>query len=231
MKSFPVRIEARFRANARATSPGFAVATTMAIAMAMATAAIATAADSPAATLQEYLDGLSSFEAQFRQQVVDSRGRTAEESSGRLYLQKPDRFRWDYANPGAQQIVSDGRNLWHYDADLEQVMVKSLDESLSTTPALLLAGKQDVTEGYEVTDQGTRDGLEWIGLTPRRDDTDFRSLALGFAQGTLRAMELQDKLGQRTRIDFGSIRRNPPLDRSLFVFTPPPGVDVIGTAR
>jgi outer membrane lipoprotein carrier protein len=213
------------RAVTRAASFALAFAATPAL------PAASQSADAPAATLQKYLDGLDSFEARFHQQVVDSRGRTTEESDGRLYLQKPGRFRWDYANPTAQQIVSDGTNLWHYDEDLEQVMVKSLDESLATTPALLLAGKQDVTEGYEVTDQGTRDGLQWTGLTPRRDDTDFRALALGFDRGTLKAMELQDKLGQRTRIDFTSVRRNPRLDSSLFVFTPPPGVDVIGKPR
>jgi len=225
MKASLAGIGMRFRAITRRSLLAAALAAAGTV------PAAAPAADSPAATLQKYLDGLSSFEAQFHQQVVDSRGRPAEESSGRLYLLKPDRFRWDYANPAAQQIVSDGRNLWHYDEDLEQVMVKSLDESLSTTPALLLAGRQNVTEGYEVTEQDSRDGLQWIGLAPRRDDTDFRSLALGFARGTLKAMELQDKLGQRTRIDFKAVKRNPRLDSSLFVFTPPPGVDVIGTAR
>jgi outer membrane lipoprotein carrier protein len=192
----------------------------------------APAADgSPAGTLQAYLDGLKSFEARFQQHVADSRGRPTEEASGRLYLQKPGRFRWDYDKPTAQQIVSDGRNLWHYDEDLEQVLVKRIDESLATTPALLLAGRVSVNESYEVSDAGKRDGLSWIALAPRRDDTDFIGLALGFAEGSLRAMELEDKLGQRTRIDFSSVRRNPRLDSKLFSFRPPAGVDVIGTAR
>jgi outer membrane lipoprotein carrier protein len=43
-------------------------------------------------------------------------------------------------------------------------------------------------------------------------------------------MELQDKLGQQTVIEFTAVRRNPTLDQSLFRFTPPPGADVIGRA-
>jgi outer membrane lipoprotein carrier protein len=50
------------------------------------------------------------------------------------------------------------------------------------------------------------------------------------AHGELAAMELRDKLGQLTTIEFSSVRRNPSLDAALFHFTPPPGADVIGQA-
>jgi chaperone LolA len=153
------------------------------------------------------------------------------EASGRLYLQKPGRFRWDYLKPDAQVIVSDGRNLWLYDQDLEQVTVKSVDESLSSTPALLLAGKSGVADSFTVTDAGTRGGLHWLRLVPKKGDTDFAELALGFSQDTLRVMELNDKLGQRTHIEFDDVKRNPRLEQSLFAFQPPDGVDVIGTPR
>lgn len=192
---------------------------------------IASAANDPSVTLQRYLDGLSGFEAEFRQQVQDSRGHAGEQASGRVYLQKPGRFRWEYRQPNEQLIVSDGRNLWLYDKDLEQVTIKSVDESISSTPALLLAGKVSVIDSYDVRDAGRRDGLDWLELTPKRNDTDFVILALGFERGDLRAMELQDKLGQQTRIDFSAVKRNPRLSEELFAFRPPAGVDVIGSAR
>ena len=44
-------------------------------------------------------------------------------------------------------------------------------------------------------------------------------------------MELADKLGQTTRIDFSALERNRPLDDALFRFEPPPGADVIGRRR
>jgi len=48
--------------------------------------------------------------------------------------------------------------------------------------------------------------------------------------GELAAMELLDKLGQGTEIEFGKLRRNPVLDEKLFRFVPPKGADVIGQA-
>jgi len=186
----------------------------------------------PASKLGRYLDDLKSFEAQFRQTLRDSRGRITEEANGRLYLEKPGRFRWEYAKPNEQLIVSDGKNLWLFDVDLEQVTVKPLDASLAATPASLLAGQAGVDESFSVEPApAAGDGLEWFVLTPKRVDTDFTRLRLGLGAGELRVMELEDKLQQRTSIEFSGVKRNPRLGRSLFAFEPPAGVDVIGKPR
>ena len=180
------------------------------------------------AWLQNYLSGFASFQADFRQRSSNASGDRAQESSGTLYLQKPGRFRWDYREPTHQLIVSDGAKIWLYDVDLEQVTVKAVDDSLSTTPALLLAGKSSITDSFDVTRIGSREGIDWLQLVPRRNDTDFVEMRLGFGNGELKLMELKDKLQQSTRIEFSAIRRNPRLAGDLFTFVPPPGVDVIG---
>jgi len=180
------------------------------------------------AWLQKYLAGFGSFQADFRQRSSNSTGDRTQESSGTLYLQKPGRFRWDYREPNHQLIVSDGAKIWLYDVELEQVTVKTVDESLSMTPALLLAGKSNITDSFDVTRVGNREGIDWLELIPRRTDTDFVQLRLGFGNGELKLMELKDKLQQSTRIEFSDIRRNPRLAGDLFTFVPPPGVDVIG---
>jgi len=181
--------------------------------------------------LQNYLAGFTSFQADFHQRSSNAAGDRTQESSGTLYLQKPGRFRWDYKEPDHQLIVSDGAKIWLYDVDLEQVTVKTVDDSLSTTPALLLAGKSSITDSFDVTRIGSREGIDWLQLVPRRNDTDFVELRLGFGAGELKLMELKDKLQQSTRIEFSSIRRNPRLAGDLFTFVPPPGVDVIGAPR
>lgn len=187
--------------------------------------------DRSAQNLERYLAGLSSLQADFHQLSTVSGGDEAREASGRLYLQKPGRFRWDYRQPSPQLIISDGVNLWLYDQELEQVTVKPIDESLTTTPALLLAGKASVAESFTITAGGSQNGLDWVRLTPKRTDTDFNEFRLGFAGGELKAMELRDKLQQTTRIEFSGVKRNTRLAGNLFQFSPPAGVDVIGTPR
>jgi outer membrane lipoprotein carrier protein len=185
----------------------------------------------PGAWLQRYLEGFGSFQAEFRQLSSNPARDRTQESGGTLYLQKPGRFRWEYRQPNEQLIVCDGEKVWLYDVELEQVTVKKLDESLSTTPALLLAGRSSITDSFNVTGLGNRDSIEWLQLTPRRADTDFVEFRLGFTGGELKVMELKDKLQQSTRIEFSRIRRNPHLAAALFTFVPPPGVDVIGAPR
>jgi outer membrane lipoprotein carrier protein len=180
--------------------------------------------------VESFLQGLQSLQAQFKQVLTDRTGRTVEEASGTLAIRRPDRFRWDYRDPYQQIIVADGSRIWLYDSDLEQVTVRKLDDTLSATPAMLLSGQGNLQDNFTVT-QAAQDGpVYWVRMEPRRDDTDFKWVRLGFDGQTLKFMQLADKLGQTTQLEFSQFERNPPLDPSRFTFTPPPGADVIGDA-
>ncbi|MFO0452803.1 MAG: outer membrane lipoprotein chaperone LolA [Pseudomonadota bacterium] len=189
------------------------------------------AADAVAlARVEQAIASLDSVRAEFVQELVDPRTKSTQRATGTLSIRKPGKFRWDYAAP-AQVIVSDGERLWLYDADLEQVTVRRVRDTLSQTPAMLLSGRGRIADGFTAQALPRADGLEWVRLVPKRGDTDFRELRLGFADGTLRRMEFEDKLNQLTRITLTKIERNARLDDRLFTFVPPPGADVIGPAR
>ena len=196
-------------------------------------AQVALAASDPAAGRQKvegFLQGLQSLQANFKQTLTDRNGLTVEEASGTLAIRRPDRFRWDYREPNEQLIVADGSRIWLYDADLEQVTVRKLDDTLSATPAMLLGGQGNLQDNFTVTQASQESGVYWVRMEPKRDDTDFKWVRLGFEGATLRAMQLADKLGQTTSLEFTELERNPALDPSRFTFTVPPGADVIGDA-
>lgn len=171
--------------------------------------------------------------ADFQQTLVDEKNRELKQAHGTLILQRPGKFRWDYAAPHRQLIIADGKKFWLYDADLEQVTVRVMDATLGTTPAVLLSGERPLQESFVITELGVRggeewQGLEWVGLTPKADDASFSRVWLGFDEKELRAMELTDNFGQTTLIRFSNLRREASVDATLFTFVPPPGVDVIG---
>ena len=179
--------------------------------------------------IDRFMAGLTSLEATFRQVLRDSRGQVAEQSSGLLRISRPDRFRWDYESPHEQTIVSDGAKLWLHDPDLEQVTVRQLDQSLAGTPAMLLSGGGDLRAAFSVERvEQLDDGTFWVVLQPKRADTDFRRVRLGFRGIELRFMELDDKLNQTTVLEFIGLKRNPAFSGNPFSFTPPVGADVIG---
>jgi outer membrane lipoprotein carrier protein len=206
------------------------IAVVLLVALGFAAPLLRAAEADPAARLERLLGTLDSVRAPFTQDLVAADGATTEHAAGTLSLRKPGRFRWDYSQP-RQLIVCDGDRLWLYDPELEQATVRRVRDTLSQTPAMLLSGEARIRDGFTVSAAGRSGGLEWLALAPKGADTDFREIRLGFAGDSLRRLEFTDKLNQRTLITLGTLERNVRLADSLFTFTPPKGVDVIGTAR
>jgi outer membrane lipoprotein carrier protein len=183
---------------------------------------------SPASDVEKYLNGLASWSADFTQTIDDGHGNVLRSAAGRLYLQRPGKFRWDYSEPSEQLILADGKQIWFYDKDLAQANVRDMDTSLASTPASLLSGASSVSAQFDVTTRPPSGGLQWFQLAPKHADTDFQLVRIGFDKGELRSMFLADKLNQITQLTFSNSKRNVPLAPDLFSFVPPPGVDVIG---
>jgi outer membrane lipoprotein carrier protein len=183
--------------------------------------------------LDRFLAGLGGWQAEFTQTTTDARGRSRGREQGRLIVQRPGRFRWESgpaaAAEPAQVMVADGRNLWFFDRDVEQVTVKPSTTAMTVTPATLLAGTVPLRSAFSVSELPRRDGLEWVRVVPLRKDAEFRQTRLGFRGLELQRMELDDKLGQKVLIVFGRIERNPTPVETAFRFEPSPGADVIGT--
>ncbi len=92
--------------------------------------------------VKDYLRGLNSLQADFRQITLAADGDEMIESRGTFYLLRPNRFRWDYATPSEQLIVADGKRIYVYDKELAQVSHRSQKAILDGTPAQLLASSE-----------------------------------------------------------------------------------------
>lgn len=195
-------------------------------------------ADSGANALDHFLHGLNSLSADFTQSVTDSHGEPAGAGSGKLLVQRPGKFRWDYAPREAnaqsrgQLLVADGRNLWFYDRELAQVTVKPVEAALSATPIVLLSGSAaELHDTFEFAAAPPHDGMDWVQVKPRSAEADFNHAELGFAGGKLVRMIVNDRLGQTVQLDFQHSERNARVDAEALRFKPPAGVDVIGTPQ
>jgi outer membrane lipoprotein carrier protein len=186
---------------------------------------------SPTAEVEKYLSGLASWSGDFKQTIDDGHGKVVRSAAGKLSLQKPGKFRWDYSEPSEQVILADGKEIWFYDKDLQQANVRDMDASLANTPAVLLSGGGPLSSQFDVTTLPPSDGLEWYQLIPKRADTDFQLVRIGFRNGDLATMFLADKLNQVTQLTFSNAKRNAKFAPDLFTFVPPPGVDVIGRGK
>jgi len=191
-------------------------------------AASAVAAPDGKARLEQLLGQTRTVEAAFDQVLLGPEREIVKESHGRFALERPGRFRWDYAAPAAQTIVSDGKKLWIYDPELAQVTVKPLDEALARSPAALLGGAADLDGSFEVVDLGVDGALHWVELAPKAADAEFERVRLGLGSRFVEVMELTDAFGQTTRITLRDAKLNGKLPAETFRFVPPAGVDIAG---
>lgn len=176
--------------------------------------------------LRAFLAKAGSLRADFNQVIVNENGMPGPKTSGVFYLQRPGKFRWDYLKPYKQEITATGGKVWFYDVDLEQVTVKRLNQAIGSTPALLLSGEVALEKNFEIESQGLEEGLYWIKLLPKDEDSGFKYVLIGLAGDTLAGMELSDNFGQLTRIYFANVQTGVRLEPGLFEFKPPSGVDV-----
>lgn len=195
------------------------------------TAAFLVALPASAGALDQWRDFSRSTKAargQFTQQTAGTGAAgKVESSSGSFAFQRPGKFRWQVAKPFEQLMVADGESLHFFDKDLNQVTVRSLKESVGSSPAAILFGTGELEKDFEVRDAGSRDGLDWFEATPKSKDAGFESIVVGWRDGLPAAMQVRDAFGRTTDFRFESIERNPTLAADVFRFVVPPGADVI----
>lgn len=188
--------------------------------------------------LKTFIAATHSAQADFTQEVLDQNGKRIQSANGVMQFQRPGKFRWSYQKPYEQLIIGDGTKFWLYDVDLNQVTVRKLDAALGSSPAALLSGNNEIERGFTLTENGNKDGLEWLQATPKSQrskdsdnkdqDSSFNKILMAFnAQSELAVMELNDMFGHKTVLRFSAMQRNPKIPEQQFHFTPPKGADVL----
>jgi outer membrane lipoprotein carrier protein len=125
--------------------------------------------------IRSFVNEVRAAKTEFVQTVVDNSGKPVAQSMGTFLFERPGKFRWTYTKPYEQLIVGDGRKVWVYDKDLNQVTVKALGDALGSSPAALLAGSNDLDRAYTFAQLPKKDGLEWVEAVPTDPDSQFES--------------------------------------------------------
>ena len=145
-----------------------------------------------------------------------------------FYLDRPGKFRWNYQSPYEQEIVSNGKRIWIYDVDLQQVTVQNPEHGLASTPMALLENSIKLHQGFDVSSLDNKEGVYRLKLSSKTKDSDFGAIVVGLDADGLRFMQLHDQFEQVTDIVFSNSISNTVFPNSVFEFVPPEGVDVFG---
>jgi len=185
-------------------------------------------------SLENFVRTAKSGKADFTQVVTspakDGQAPRSKTSSGSFEFSRPGRFKFVYKKPFEQTIVADGKTLWLYDVDLNQVTARSQAAVLGSTPAALIASAPDLRSlqaDFTLQAAPDKDGLEWVQAIPKAKEGSLQSVRVGFKGDSLAVLEILDSFGQQSRLSFGVFAVNTGLDAAAFQFKPPAGADVI----
>ena len=176
--------------------------------------------------LWDKLGKIQSMEASFTQRI-SSKSRDISKSYGSMAFERPGHFRWHTDKPMEQLLIADGKKIWLYDVDLEQVTIKPQTDVMGAAAGLFLDDDSTrLAHDFQVTRE-QQGSLDVFQLQATSKQANIQRMTLRFEGTVLLGMDLYDQLGQRTEVSFKHIKTNPSLSASLFHFSPPSGVDVV----
>jgi outer membrane lipoprotein carrier protein len=185
--------------------------------------------------LQDKYDSVLDFSANFKHMYEGGVLRTTLTEHGTVHVKKPGMMRWHYTEPEEKYFISNGATLYSHIPLDRKVFVEqiSIDDHTST-PALFLAGKIQISKEFVVTYDRVFNEPEnsWIlRLTPRLDHAEYEWLTLAIDSSTLSITQLItiDFQGGISTFTFTNIKENQDLEDSLFVFDTPSDTEVLNS--
>lgn len=183
---------------------------------------------SPSQALNERLSLLHTIQANYVQTSFDAGLSGKKVISGRVVMERPNKFRWEIESPYHQVLLSDAKKFYIYDEDLDQVVIRPLTNSIQDAPALLLIGETgDVTQNFTVRQSSSNAWQDVFTLYPKDKDSMIKSIDLTYQGSVLQSMRFRDTLDQVVDIQFTQLRQNSAVAEDAFTLDIPKGVDVI----
>lgn len=169
-------------------------------------------------TLKERLAKIDGFYAQFTQVVSTADNQLIQEGNGEFWLNRPNYFNWQLNQPDKTTIVSDGKDIWIYMPEVEQVTVMSLKQAVDNRLLLLITdSKSEVWLDYQVEQNEDSFTLKPINAT--QQSYIIRVLATG----TIVDFTIVEEDGQQSFYQL-SHQKLGQIDSKKFIFTVPDDV-------
>lgn len=199
--------------------------------------AIPSASTSPLETvrnLEKKLAALRTLQADFEQAYFPASIATPLEEKGRLFIERPERMRWEYLEPEPKiYLYKEGLSLAYFPEDKQLFRYSPMPEEENSPIMSLLAGRSRIEDEYLVepgdeSGSGSDQGLHGVRLIPRAEG-EFSRILLRIDKKTwlISEAEFTDLAGNRQAFRFRRIRLNPRFEPGIFDLRVPPDTEII----
>ncbi len=173
------------------------------------------------------------FEADFVQESHLGAMGIVDTAQGHVYFKPPAMMRWCYDSPEEYLITTDGRSLWIYRPEEDQVMMgRAADYFGDTKWAEFFTEPGRLLDDFSVQLTAAdlqEEGRYVLKLIPIKPHPNVAQILLYVSRGTFDVVQsvTYNSLGDKTTLRFDGFRFNQGLDPSFFAFTIPRGTDVL----
>jgi len=180
--------------------------------------------------------GIRTYQAEFDQETETKSLQRVKRSSGWIYVEKPDKVRWSYREPEAQEIYMLPGQVYVWLPDRNQVMKTSEAELGGMEQVRVLLAQGRLSESFAITllpsDTGSQDfyRLRLVPKSGARISLEEMVLSVRKQDDLLAKTESRDLLGNVTKISFRNWDINAKLKKDLFHFEIPEGAEVLDEA-
>jgi len=153
-----------------------------------------------------------------------------ERYAGTFYIKKPYAIMWEYKAPRDEKMFINNTDTWIYKKSQKQaIKTRFSKEAYSQVPIALLNSLDDLKSDFDIShaEQGH------LNLKPKKQMGTIREIIVETAPGSfpVKSLTAVDQYGNIIMIELGDIKINSGLADSIFIFNPPPGVEVFDMTR
>lgn len=186
-----------------------------------------------AARIMEQLEnryGGKNFSARFKQESTLKAMDITDTASGKAWFKDPGMMRWEYKKPQSHVIITDGKTLWIYRPEDNQVVLGDATHYFGNGKgASFLADFGLLSQAFDVTLTESEQDRYRLKMLPRKKNLDLSVIYLIIEKQSLDIKQVvtENVYGDITRIYFNDLKFDPEMKDALFNFKIPPGADVV----
>ena len=176
--------------------------------------------------INEYLNGVVSFQANFKQTIFSPENDVIDYSEGFFIIKKPEKMSWNFTFPSIKKIIINDQTITTYDTDLNQAVIVPFSDKYQSSLANILLKNDSLFSYYQISSETVNNNVYSVVLVQKGNNNLFTRMKITFIEKLLTEIKLWDNSGQSIGISFSDIILNDEISDASLEFLIPEGADV-----